>query len=530
MTAPLALLVLAAPALLVGVTVAAARRPGAHPVGVIRLATVATWSGVAVAVVAAATTAVTGTTTSPTIGVAGLGLAVRLDGLSLAMFVMVALLAVVILRYSVSYLDGDPGHGRFLGALAATVAAVEVLVLAGNLAQLAAGWVLTSLALHHLLLFYGDRPRARVAARKKFVTARVADVFLVGACVALYAFAGTGDLGTVFDRAAAAVAAADVPALLVLAAVSLAVAALVKSAQMPTHSWLIEVMESPTPVSALLHAGILNAGPFLVLRMAFVVDGTPPAAALLLVVGGATAVLASVALLSQPSVKAALAYSSVAHMGFMLFVCGMGLYPAALLHLVAHSFYKAHAFLSSGSVVDEARAAGVRPPRRLGSPARIVASLLVAAGVFAAFAWVWRVDVLADPMLVAMGAMLVLGTTQLMAPAVDADGRGRDVLRVAGMAAGVTAAFFTLEAGAHHLLASTLPEEVARPAALVAIVAAVITVMAVVIGLQIIEPARPSGPRRRALAVHLRNGLYAGAVLDRLVGALRLPDRAGARP
>ena len=120
-------------------------------------------------------------------------------------------------------------------------------------------WVATSLFLHRLLLFYPNRLAAQRAARKKFVTARLGDVALVGATAILAIGYGTTDIATILHAARSGIGNgfADVGA-----AALLAVAALLKSAQFPTHGWLTEVMETPTPVSALLHAGVINAGGF----------------------------------------------------------------------------------------------------------------------------------------------------------------------------------------------------------------------------------------------------------------------------
>lgn len=525
----LTLLVLAAPLAFALVAVAARFQPGARPGRVERLGAVAGWFGVAVAAVAGvATAAAGGLAVSPTLGWDGLGISVRLDPLSAVMLGMIALLAVVIVRYSATYLDGDERQGVFLGRLAATIAAVEVLVLANNTVLLVAAWIATSLALHQLLVFYRERPAAQLAARKKFVVARIGDVFLIGAAVLLYAEFGTGDLQTIFTEAPGAVSGGGwALGALELAALCLAAAAILKSAQFPTHGWLVEVMETPTPVSALLHAGILNAGPFLAMRMAFVLDDANLATSLLIVAGGATAVFASVVLLTQPTVKVALGYSSAAHMGFMLMVCGLGVYPAALLHLVAHSFYKAHAFLSSGSVIDEARAAKVSLPKRLGSPVRILGSFALALAIYLPLAAVMGVDFGTDWVLLCIGGILVMGTTQLVAPALDSAGRALGWIRAAVLALAVTLAFFVLELGAHELLYGTVPEDLIRTPVHVALIALVMVSFGAVVLLQILEPARGTSPARRRLAVHLRNGLYANALFDRVMGALRTPAIAG---
>ena len=142
--------------------------------------------------------------------------------------------------------------------------------------------------------------------------------------------------------------------LTIAAAALLAIAALLKSAQFPTHGWLTEVMETPTPVSALLHAGVVNAGGFLLIRFADVMLQAPVVLAVLVMVGGFTALFGSLVMLTQSAVKTSLAWSTVAQMGFMILQCGLALFPIALLHIVAHSLYKAHAFLASGSAIADA--------------------------------------------------------------------------------------------------------------------------------------------------------------------------------
>jgi len=529
MTTPLALLVLAAPLAFAATALTALAHPGARCRPVERAGTVAGWLGLVVSALAGGAVATRGLVESPTLGVGGVGASIRLDALSTVMLGMIALLAVVIFRFSATYLGGDERRGIFLGRLAATIACVEVLVLAGNLGLLVVAWIATSLALHQLLVFYGDRHGARLAARKKFIAARVGDAFLIAASVALVAQVGTGNLEVIFDEIRRN---GSGPALgaIGLAAVGLAVAAMLKSAQFPAHGWLMEVMETPTPVSALLHAGILNAGPFLAIRMAFVLDGAGLATALLIAVGAVTAVFASVALLTQPSIKVALAYSSAAHMGFMLMICGMGVYPAALLHLVAHSFYKAHAFLSSGSVIDERRAARVALPRRLGSPWRLAGSLAIALALYLPLALIYGIDLGGDPVLVAVGGILVMGTTQLIAPALDSEGGLAATVRASLLALAVTGAFFTLETGAHHLLRSTLPAELQRGSWHLALIVVVLVAFGAVVAQQLVDPARPPSARRRAMAIHLRNGLYANALFDRAVGALRTTDAPAGAP
>jgi NAD(P)H-quinone oxidoreductase subunit 5 len=158
----------------------------------------------------------------------------------------------------------------------------------------------------------------------------------------------------------------------------LVTAALLKSAQFPFHSWLPDTMETPTPVSALMHAGVINAGGFLIVRLSPLITLCPGALAVLTLLGGFTALFASLTMLTHASVKRALAFSTVAQMGFMMLECGLGAFSLATLHLVAHSLYKAHAFLSSGSMIALAKAKWVPVARPQAHPGVLLASVLLA--------------------------------------------------------------------------------------------------------------------------------------------------------
>ncbi len=497
MTDALTSIALVAPAALLGASLFSRRKPSP---ATLRAATVAAaWTGVAVAVVLAALAAGKGPLGTPLLGAGGLGLSLRVDALSVTIFAMVSLLAVVILRFSSTYLDGDDRQHVFLGRMTLTIASVELLVLSGNLVLFSAAWIATSLCLHTLLVFYPG------------------DVCILGASALLYSAFGTGELGAIFEQARSGARGVSLEA----AAGLIAMAALFKAAQFPTHGWLVEVMETPTPVSALLHAGILNAGPFLVLRFASVMELGFVSAGMLVVGGGLTALFASVVLLTQPSVKVALGYSSAAHMGFMLLVCGLGVYPAAVLHLVAHSFYKAHAFLSSGSVVDSVRAKKVAVPRRLRSPARIGVSVALAGGIFYGVGAGLGFSVAENPSLLAVGAILVMGLTQLLAPSIDSAGTAAAMSRTIGLAGVVTMAFFALEEGARLLLLDSLPPAQAPSTAVSALTIAVLLGFAGAVALQV-RGLSPGSRLRHRMYIAVRNGFYANAALDRLVGAYRI--------
>lgn len=272
--------------------------------------------------------------------------------------VLVQGLGTVIGFFSARYLQGEPGQVRYAGALGGVLVAVHLLLLADHWLVLIAAWAAAGLALERLLCFYGDRPFARLAAHKKRVADRGADLLLVVAATLAWQEVGSGSLTALWRHVEA-----GAPSLALQASAwCLVGAVLLRTAVLPVHGWLIQVMEAPTPVSALLHAGVVNLGGFVLIRFAPLVEAAPGARWLLVVAGAGTAVLAGLVMLTRISIKVRLAWSTVAQMGFMVMECGLGLYTLALLHLLGHSLYKAHAFLAASSVVDETRRRQMRGP------------------------------------------------------------------------------------------------------------------------------------------------------------------------
>lgn len=458
---------------------------------------------------------------SPVLGVGDLGISLRLDALSILMVWLVTLLGALLIQFSRNYLDGDPRQRVFFSRLYLTLGTVLLLVLAGNLWQLVAGWVGTSLALHQLLVFYPERPRAIRAARKKFIVARISDACLLSAAVLLAQGFGTTDLGAIHALASQALAVGAPPDGLGIAAVLLVIAAALKSAMFPVHGWLLEVMETPTPVSALLHAGLLNAGTFLIVRLGETVFLSTPALVLLIAVGGFTALFASSAMITQSSVKVSLAYSSAAHMGFMLMLCGFGAHSVAIMHLIAHSCYKAHAFLSSGSIVEYVQNTGAQkldtPPTVLSLLTNLAAALLV----FVTTATALGVNVTKHPGETALGAIFVIAVTYLLVKGTSGKAPLIVIGRTALMAALVTLAFFALELSAAALLGGVVAVfPTPDTPTLLAMALAVIAFGGVTL-LSALLPALRQRPAWHAFYVHLKHGFYANALFDRLVRAAR---------
>lgn len=291
---------------------------------------------------------------------------------SLIVLLLVSFIGLIITRYSQHYLAGERREGHYYRSLHLTLAAVSLVVISNHMLLLLAAWIVISLSLHQLLMFYPERPRAALAAHKKFLFARIAEGSLLGAVLLLYVEHGTWRI----DEIVAAYPVMQLSLNEQMAALLLALSALIKCAQLPVHGWLIQVVEAPTPVSALLHAGIINLGGYLLILFAPLLIQASAAQWLLLIVAGLTTLLAGLIMMTRISIKVRLAWSTSAQMGLMLVECALGLFELALLHLIAHSCYKAYAFLNAGSTVEAHVYRQLAPAGRPGARAWLAAVLL----------------------------------------------------------------------------------------------------------------------------------------------------------
>lgn len=429
---------------------------------------------------------------------------VRLDILSATMFGLVAFLGAVVLRFAARYLEGDAGRIRFLAWMSLTLASVLTLVVSNHLLLLLGAWVATSLCLHRLLLHHPGRAGAVYAARKKFVFSRLAELSLLVAVVLLHRGHGTWRIHELVASIDAG-NTAGLPG----AAFLLAFCAMLKSAQFPFHSWLPDTMDTPTPVSALMHAGIINGGGFLVLRLAPVFTAAPGALRLLAVVGTITALFGAIVMLVQPAVKRSLAFSTIAQMGFMMIQCGLGAWGLALLHLVAHSLYKAHAFLHAGSTIGATPRAAI--PLR--TPALALGTLAGAALVTAAATCLHAV--FPAPVATPFVFLAVLALALAYGIARAWSGHRGSLGRALAASAGIGLAALGLHLAAGHLL--PLPTPPVIPVWLAAFVTTALVALFLFQALLWRASAHPLG---RRLYVHALNGFYVGTLANRLLNRL----------
>jgi NADH-quinone oxidoreductase subunit L len=236
-------------------------------------------------------------------------------------------------------------------------ATLLVMVCAGDLITLLIAWHLVGILLYFLL---GQDTRSTSAHRHAFwtlITYRIGDLPLVLAAALLHHAYGTWSLAEIFEQVMAAPAAHTFMGLPLTEAVAalVALAAFARSAQFLLHTWLPYTMDGPTPVSALMHAGIVNAGGFLINRFAPVFVHTGGVLHWVFIVGLVTAVIGSILMLTQNDIKKSLGYSTMGQMGFMIMECGVGAFSLAVYHLIAHGLFKGTLFLGAGGVINAAR-------------------------------------------------------------------------------------------------------------------------------------------------------------------------------
>lgn len=455
---------------------------------------------------------------SPLFGYNNLGFSLQLNTTTTLLFGMISAIGYAILKFSKNYLQGDSGHHYFLGRLSLTLSSVLLFVLSGNILLLFLSWVSMSFALHQLLLFYPNRKKAQIAGRKKFIAARIGDVFFFISLTALYYGFQTGDLNDIYFQIQSST---DLPQIhLEVAAIFLVLAAIMKSAQFPFHGWLVEVMETPTPVSATLHAGLINAGPFLIISMSHVVHNSMIASAILVVVGGISAIFGAISFTTQPAQKTALAYSSIAHMGFSLLTSGLGLYAAAALHLIAHSFYKGHAFLSSGTAVKTIKMKKIPVQSRAGNLLKITLGIATSGCVFMLTTYIWAVDFSDNFGFLTLSIISASAITLLIVSAIDVQKISLSLAQALSYSLILYNSFFALELGMHHLLMDSIAESNSTTVPQWLMIALLVVFLTIIVA-QIISPLIPKNKFIIKMGIHFRNGLYLNTYTDKALGNFR---------
>jgi NADH-quinone oxidoreductase subunit L len=282
-------------------------------------------------------------------GVFHVPLGLTLDQLSRTMAVLVSGVGAVIHIYSLGYMRDDEGKSRYFAALSLFMFAMLGIVFANNFVMLFIFWELVGFTSYVLIGHWFYRDAAADAANKAFITTRIGDFgFMIGI---LMVWMATGSI--VFAEIAPRMSTiAGHPLFLTIAALLIFCGAVGKSAQFPLHVWLPDAMEGPTPVSALIHAAtMVAAGVYMLVRVAFVIQGSPTALLVVAWIGTITAVMAALIATQQNDIKRILAYSTLSQLGYMIMAVGLASNDAAMFHLFTHAFFKALLFLGAGSVI-----------------------------------------------------------------------------------------------------------------------------------------------------------------------------------
>src|SRR4051812_23678559 len=276
-------------------------------------------------------------------------LGIQLDQLSMSFVLLITFVGTLIHIYSIGYMAHDANRRKFFAYLNLFVAAMLLLVLSDNYVGLYIGWEGVGLASYLLIGFWQHKPTAATAAKKAFVVNRVGDFGLSIAVMLMFATFGTVSFAGVFGASGAAS-----KGVLTAIGLMLLLGACGKSAQLPLQSWLLDAMEGPTPVSALIHAAtMVTAGVYLIVRSNPIFELAPNAQLAVAIVGAATLLAGAIIGCAKDDIKKALAGSTMSQIGYMVLAAGLGKigYVFAIAHLIAHGFFKAGMFLGAGSVM-----------------------------------------------------------------------------------------------------------------------------------------------------------------------------------
>lgn len=321
---------------------------------------------------------------------------------------LTCLVGLIVQSFASRSLLGDPRSPRFHALASVLVSVTSLVGIAATASGLLVAWLATSVTLVALL---GHKAPWRPAVRSQRLTARnflVGDaVLVIGVALAIGA-TGEIDLRAIDAPALAAESIGSV-SVLTLVAVCLVVAGVARSALAPLHSWLPSTLAAPTPVSALLHAGVVNGAGVLLIRFSAVFASSAGAMALAFALGITTALLATAVMLVRTDVKGGLVWSTSGQMGFMVMQLGVGAFAAALFHIVGHALYKATMFLGAGNAISAHARHALRPhlgradTAALTSPiTRFVIGVVVSLGALALALWI------IDPHLTAAATILIL--------------------------------------------------------------------------------------------------------------------------
>jgi len=307
-------------------------------------------------------------------------LGLKADGLGFLMTSLIFFVSTVVHQFSIRYMAGDRNYKSYYYKLSLITASTAIMALADQTLLFFAAWCISNFLLISLMIHKQNWTAAAYSGKLAFKTLFGGAALLIIAIILMYIETGSLSISTITQQPAHSV--------FMLTAVLLCIiTAMTQSALWPFHRWLTSSLNSPTPVSAIMHAGLVNGGGFLLVRFAPLLSDNTFLLNLIFCIGVISAVLGTLWKLVQSDVKRMLACSTMGQMGFMMIQCGLGLFPAAIAHLIWHGLFKAFLFLSAGSAVISQKADSQRRTSTL--PAFIIAC---AYGLLGAYSFAWFSD------------------------------------------------------------------------------------------------------------------------------------------
>nr|YP_003935027.1 NADH dehydrogenase subunit 5 [Groenewaldozyma salmanticensis]ADO51051.1 NADH dehydrogenase subunit 5 [Groenewaldozyma salmanticensis] len=270
-----------------------------------------------------------------------------LDTTSISLLVPVCTISALVHLYAISYMSHDPFQSRFFSTLSLFTAFMIILVLGNNYLVLFVGWEMIGVASYLLISFWHTRVNAVKSGLNALLVNKVGDTTLTIALFILLSTFGSLNFSTIFST----ISYINID-ILNLCMIFLLIGTAAKSAQFGLHTWLLNSMEGPTPVSSLLHAACLVcAGIYLLLRSSPILDCTPLVQLIILWLGGITTLLAGIIAIVSNDMKKIIALSTMSQLGMMVVAIGLGNYNASIYHLFCHAMFKALLFMSAGSII-----------------------------------------------------------------------------------------------------------------------------------------------------------------------------------
>ena len=275
------------------------------------------------------------------------------DEITAVFSIVGALLFFLVATFSKYYMHRDEGYKRFFNTILLFATAYNFIILAGNFETLFIGWEIKGICSFILIAFYRNRYLPVKNAFKAVTNYRISDVALMLAMWMMHHLTHTNINFSQLGEAKEMAIAAGQSGMAIFIVCMIILPAAIKSAQLPFTSWLPRAMEGPTASSAIFYGSVsVHIGVFLLLRTHSFWEDMLWAKIVIITIGAATAIIATLIARVQPTVKTQIAYSSAAQIGLMFIEVALGFHWLVLIHFAGNAFLRTYQLLVSPSVLN----------------------------------------------------------------------------------------------------------------------------------------------------------------------------------